>query len=191
MVARGKIRNITGVSLAGKTTLIELFMARRQDLYRSVSLVTRPQRSTEVAGVHFRFCTKPEFEAMIKAGQLLEYVNVWGADYYGTPLAELETATASSKILLAQCEVRGIEQLLSHGLDVRSVFLNVPRAEQVRRYGQRPDSVTTLSQRLDESERERAHFRDLQKRYPERFLMIENSAPVEETYQVVERFLFS
>ena len=52
-------------------------------------MTTRPQSKSEVNGKDYWFVTKEQFEEKLKAGQLLEYANVFG-NMYGTPKDKVE-----------------------------------------------------------------------------------------------------
>jgi len=191
MKHQGKIRNITGVFLAGKNTMVDQLMARRSDVHRSISLTTRPPREYEINGQHYHFCTDEAFEAAVQEGLLLEHAGIWGQHRYGTPLSELQTAQTAGQVLLTQCDVQGLEQLLEGCEDVCSVFLDISRDEQIRRYGNRPGSAETLEERLDGSQRERDHFHRLQQKFSGCLWVVENEKTVEVGYRLVEDFLFN
>ncbi len=58
---------------------------KKNDFQYSISMTTRKQREGEVDGVDYYFRSREEFEAMIEAGEMLEYAEYVG-NYYGTPL---------------------------------------------------------------------------------------------------------
>ncbi len=63
-----------------------LMQDKALDLTLSVSVTTRPRRSSEVDGIHYRFVDRREFERMKADGDLLEWAEVHG-NGYGTPRA--------------------------------------------------------------------------------------------------------
>ena len=84
---RGMILILSSPSGAGKTTLTRMLMQDKAlDLTLSISVTTRPRRSSEVDGIHYRFVDRREFERMKKGGDLLEWAEVHG-NGYGTPRA--------------------------------------------------------------------------------------------------------
>ena len=82
---KGKLIVISGASGVGKGTVLGIMMEKRKDLSFSVSATTRPPRPGEIDGVHYYFITREKFEAMIAAGEFLEY-DAHAANYYGTCL---------------------------------------------------------------------------------------------------------
>ncbi|MBQ6692787.1 MAG: guanylate kinase, partial [Clostridia bacterium] len=66
----------------------------------SVSATTRAPRPGEVEGVSYFFKTKEEFKRMIDAGEFLEYMDVFGMNYYGTPRAYVEEQLALGNDIL-------------------------------------------------------------------------------------------
>ena len=70
---------LSSPSGAGKTTLTRMLMQDKGlDLTLSVSVTTRPRRSSEVDGIHYRFIDRREFDRMRTAGDLLEWAGVFG-----------------------------------------------------------------------------------------------------------------
>src|ERR1700739_3911550 len=96
----GMILILSSPSGAGKTTLTRMLMQDKAlDLTLSVSVTTRPRRSSEVAGIHYRFIDRREFERMKKGGELLEWAEVHG-NGYGTPRAAVEKVLAEGRGML-------------------------------------------------------------------------------------------
>jgi len=57
--------------------------ADRRNVMLSVSVTTRPQRRGEVGGRDYHFIELPKFKKMVKAGELMEWAEVFG-NCYGT-----------------------------------------------------------------------------------------------------------
>ena len=81
---------LSAPSGAGKTTIAKALVKGREDVVFSVSVTTRPSRDNEVDGVDYHFLSEPDFRAMIKADEFVE----WAAN-------ELAGASSSMRILLA------------------------------------------------------------------------------------------
>src|SRR5437763_3912067 len=86
---RGLLFVLSSPSGAGKTTLSRLLMQRMPELSLSVSVTTRPMRPGEIEGRDYFFIDRTRFEAMSKAGELLESATVFDHSY-GTPRAPVE-----------------------------------------------------------------------------------------------------
>ena len=89
MSERGLLIVLSGPSGVGKGTVRKaIFDSEENDFQYSISMTTRKQREGEVDGVDYYFRSREEFEAMIEAGEMLEYAEYVG-NYYGTPLTML------------------------------------------------------------------------------------------------------
>ena len=84
MKKKGLLVVVSGPSGAGKGTICKNFMNNNQDMLISISSTTRNPRENEIDGINYCFVTKQEFENLMHADALLEYVHVFG-NYYGTP----------------------------------------------------------------------------------------------------------
>ncbi len=133
---RGFAVAICAPSGTGKTTVARALVERRQDLHFSVSATTRRPRQGERPGVDYQFVNREEFEAMVAAGQLLEWAEVHG-ELYGTPSANQAEAERLGKLLLLDIDVQGARQLARARPDMVTIFLL-------------PPSFTSLMERLQE-----------------------------------------
>src|SRR5580698_8022309 len=101
---------VSGPSGSGKSTLVEKLL-ELPDTMLSVSCTTRPPRRTEINGKWYNFVTEPDFEKMIERGEFLEYAQVFGKHWYGTPKKWLEEAQAKKKDLVLEIDVQGALQV--------------------------------------------------------------------------------
>src|SRR6058998_4009331 len=81
--ARGLLFIVSAPSGAGKTTLVERLVEQLPNLKMSRSYTSRPARDGEADGVDYNFVSRERFEAMIAAGDFLEWAEVFG-NLYGT-----------------------------------------------------------------------------------------------------------
>ena len=130
---RGMILILSSPSGAGKTTLTRMLMQDQAlDLTLSVSVTTRPRRSSEVDGIHYRFIDRREFERMRKAGDLLEWAEVHG-NGYGTPREPVERVLAQGRDMLFDVDWQGAQQMRERlGDDVVSIFVLPPSMRELR-----------------------------------------------------------
>ena len=154
---RGMILILSSPSGAGKTTLTRMLMQDKAlDLTLSVSVTTRPRRSSEVDGIHYRFVDRREFERMKADADLLEWAEVHG-NGYGTPWAPAEKVLGEGRDMLFDIDWQGAAQVRDRlGDDVVSIFVLPPsmselRARLVRRA---EDSAATIEQRLEAARHE-------------------------------------
>src|SRR4051812_16447977 len=95
---------------AGKTSLSRRLAAEYGDMVLSISATTRPERPGEVDGREYHFRTREAFEALIAAGDLLEWAEVNG-HYYGTPRAPVIAALEAGKDVLFDIDWQGARQI--------------------------------------------------------------------------------
>lgn len=128
---KGKLIVISGASGVGKGTVLGIMMEKRKDLSFSVSATTRPPRPGEIDGVHYYFITREKFEAMIAAGEFLEY-DAHAANYYGTPRAQAEEKQSRGPVLL-DIEPKGAKQVKEKAPDAVLIFIMPPSVQELER----------------------------------------------------------
>lgn len=128
---KGKLIVISGASGVGKGTVLGIMMEKRKDLSFSVSATTRPPRPGEIDGVHYYFITREKFEAMIAAGEFLEY-DAHAANYYGTPRAQAEEKQTHGSVLL-DIEPKGAKQVKEKAPDAVLIFIMPPSVQELER----------------------------------------------------------
>ncbi|MFA9445625.1 guanylate kinase [Egicoccus sp. AB-alg6-2] len=150
MTPRGLLVVIAGPSGVGKGTVHARVRASLPDATLSISVTTRRARPTEVDGVHYHFVDRPAFEAMVAAGELLEWAEYAG-NLYGTPRAQAEAAVADGKVVVLDIEVQGALQVREQAPDALLVFLAPPSfAELERRLRTRgTEDDATVAARLE------------------------------------------
>jgi guanylate kinase len=156
---------VSAPSGAGKTTLVEA-IRQTPNLFYSVSCTTRPPRSGEIDGEHYRFLSDADFRQRIDAGDFLEHARVHG-DYYGTlrgpvlnnlnkgvdVLVDIDIQGAAS---IRNCDDPIIRQALS------DVFIMPPDLEELRRRLRKrgTESAQQIESRLATAAREMELWRD-------------------------------
>jgi guanylate kinase len=162
---RGMILILSSPSGAGKTTLTRMLMQDKAlDLTLSVSVTTRPRRSSEVDGIHYRFIDRREFDRMEKGGDLLEWAEVHG-NFYGTPREPVEKVLAQGRDMLFDVDWQGARQMRERlGDDVVSIFVLPPSMRELRARLERraEDSAGSIGKRLDNAKREIERWRNYQ-----------------------------
>jgi guanylate kinase len=160
---RGMILILSSPSGAGKTTLTRMLMQDKAlDLTLSVSVTTRPRRSSEVDGIHYRFVDRREFERMKADGDLLEWAEVHG-NGYGTPSAPTERVMGEGRDMLFDIDWQGAAQVRDRlGDDVVSIFVLPPSMTELRHRLERraEDSAATIEQRLEAARHEIERWRN-------------------------------
>jgi guanylate kinase len=148
---------LSSPSGAGKTTLTRMLLQTKElDLTLSISVTTRPRRSSEVDGIHYNFITKKQFEAMRDAGELLEWAEVHG-NYYGTPREPVERVLVQGRDVLFDIDYQGTQQVRQKASnDVVTIFILPPSMKELQARLERraEDSTETIAKRLDNARNE-------------------------------------
>lgn len=146
---------VSGPSGSGKSTLVQKILQLPGTML-SVSCTTRPPRNTERDGKWYNFVTEEEFQQMVARGDFLEYAQVFGKHWYGTPRKWLDQARAQKKDLVLEIDVQGALQVKRKVPDAMAVFVLPPsRAElekRIRARGQ--DSEDEIQRRLERARQE-------------------------------------
>ena len=146
---KNRLLVISGPSGAGKTTLIEKLLARRNDLALLKSYTTRKPRRDEN---EYHYTDTAPFEKMIREDAFAEYSRYSG-NYYGTPLRELNEIFAAGKMPVLNIDVKGFRKLkrrLAESTEITSVFLLPSSAavlyQRLRRRGETGSELITRLQ---------------------------------------------
>jgi guanylate kinase len=152
---QGRLFIVSAPSGAGKTTLVERLVEQVPHLRMSRSYTSRPVRPGEVHGVDYNFVTRERFEAMIAAGEFLEWAEVFG-NLYGTRAADTEALRQAGFDVMLVIDVQGARQVRSLGLDMSTVFVMPPSATVLegRLRGRSKDSEADIQRRLRVSREE-------------------------------------
>jgi guanylate kinase len=130
---RGLMFVLSSPSGAGKTTLSRMLLEADDRVDLSISVTTRPKRPGEIDGRHYHFIDAKRFEAMVKAGDLLEWAEVFGHSY-GTPRAPVEQALSGGHDVLFDIDWQGTQQLREKApKDLVSVFVLPPSIPELER----------------------------------------------------------
>ncbi|MDO5604437.1 MAG: guanylate kinase [Paracoccus sp. (in: a-proteobacteria)] len=152
---------LSSPSGAGKSTLARRLISWDPTLAFSVSATTRPARAGEIDGQHYHFITRPEFAAMVAAGDMLEHAEVFG-NLYGSPRGPVEAAMLAGRDTLFDVDWQGGQQIRASvlGAHVVSIFILPPSmAELERRLVSRgQDAPEVIAGRMDKSRGEISHW---------------------------------
>jgi guanylate kinase len=150
---------VSGPSGSGKSTLVEKIL-ELPGTTLSISCTTRQPRKTEVNGRWYNFVTESEFQQMVARGDFLEYAQVFGKNWYGTPKKSVEDALAQKRDLVLEIDVQGALQVKHKLPGAVAVFVLPPsRAElenRIRARGQ--DSEDEIARRLERARQEMLNY---------------------------------
>jgi guanylate kinase len=146
---------VSGPSGSGKSTLVQKILELPGTML-SVSCTTRAPRKTESAGKWYNFISEAEFQQMVARGEFLEYAQVFGKNWYGTPRKSLDDALAQKKDLVLEIDVQGALQAKQKLPGAVAVFVLPPsRQDLERRIRERGlDSEDEIRRRLERARQE-------------------------------------
>jgi len=159
---RGLMLVLSSPSGAGKSTIARNLLENDKGFELSVSVTTRPRRSSEIDGVHYHFKSRREFDYLRDNDELLEWAEVHG-NFYATPRAPAERAMNEGRDMLFDIDWQGAEQLREKMQgDIVSVFILPPSMAELKVRLQRraEDDAETIARRLANARREIEHWRD-------------------------------
>ena len=159
--ARGLLFIVSAPSGAGKTTLVERLVEQLPNLKMSRSYTSRLARDGEADVVDYNFVSRERFEAMIAAGDFLEWADVVG-NLYGTRANDTERLLEEGFDVVLVIDVQGARKVRAAGLDTTTVFVMPPSfAELEHRLRSRSkDSEEAIQRRLEVARGEVAAFVD-------------------------------
>jgi guanylate kinase len=158
---------LSSPSGAGKTTLSRKLLAADPGVELSISVTTRKQRPGEVDGRDYHFIDATRFDAMVEAGELLEWAQVFG-HRYGTPRAPVEAALARGRDVLFDIDWQGTQQLQEQqlekktGRDLVSIFVLPPSVPDLERRlrTRAQDSDEVIHARMAKAADEMSHWHE-------------------------------
>jgi guanylate kinase len=146
---------VSGPSGSGKSTLVQKILEVPGTML-AVSSTTRPPRKTESDGKWYNFVSEAEFKRMVGQGEFLEYAQVFGKNWYGTPLKALDQALEQKKDLVLEIDVQGALQVKQKLPGAIAVFVMPPSCAdlevRIRERGQ--DSEDEIRRRLERARQE-------------------------------------
>jgi guanylate kinase len=150
---------ISGLSGAGKDSVIQRMRERRFPFHFVVTATDRPPRADEVHGRDYYFYSTAEFERMIADGELLEHARVYD-DYKGIPKAHVRTALDSGQDAVVRVDVQGVGTIKKLIPSAITIFLTCESEEELvtRLRARRTESAEALQRRLEAAREEMRHM---------------------------------
>ncbi len=146
---------ISAPSGGGKTTLTRELMSRFPNSRRSISVTTRPARSTEIPDQDYVFLSNEDFDDLVKKNSLAEWANVHGSRY-GTTKQYIDSALAEGAILFLTLDVQGAASIKSAYPNALTFFVKPPDFDvlesRLRKRG--TENEDDIRRRLENARRE-------------------------------------
>jgi len=95
-------------------------------------MTTRSPRGSEVDGVDYYFVSKEEFEKRISNDEFLEYAQVHGDNYYGTPKDKVEVVLKKGEDIILEIDIQGalkVKEKMPEGI---FIFVMPPSMRELR-----------------------------------------------------------
>lgn len=128
----GLLLVVSGPAGVGKGTIDTELMKRNPRIKMSVSATTRAPRPGETDGVHYFFKTPEEFEQMIRDDAFLEYMHVFGMNYYGTPKAYVCEQLQAGNHVILEIDVQGARKVKETFPNAVRIFIAPPSMETLK-----------------------------------------------------------
>jgi guanylate kinase len=150
---------VSSPSGGGKGTLVQRVL-RHGNLSYSVSYTTRAPRNGEVEGREYFFVTPEKFDAMVAAGEFLEWAHVHGK-LYGTSREQVFRDVQEGRDIILEVDVQGAESVRELVTDSVSIFILPPSVEILRQrlVARGTDSPEELELRLRNAPAELKHYK--------------------------------
>jgi len=151
----GLLLVVSGPSGVGKTSIVHEVVRRFSGDF-SISATTRTAGPGEIDGRDYHFIDQTRFQQMIDANEFLEYAQVFGRSWYGTPRAPILASLAAGRVIGLDIDVQGAEQIRAKHPDMFGIFILPPSEDDLlRRLRTRArEDEAAIERRLAESTRE-------------------------------------
>ena len=146
-VSPSRLVVLAGPSGVGKGTIVRELLRRHPEVWLSVSATTREPRPGELDGVHYHFVSHAEFRRMREEGDLLEWAEVFGMNFYGTPRLPVQEHLEEGRPVLLEVDLDGARQVRRTAPDALQVFVLPPSFEELQRRLEGRGTETPESQR--------------------------------------------
>ena len=129
----GHIIVISGPSGAGKGTVVKKLLEKNKKMALSISMTTREPRNGEINGKDYFYVTKSEFLKQIDKGNFLEFANVYGTDYYGTPKDKVMEYINKGIDVILEIDINGALQVKEKNPETIFIFIMPPSMKELKK----------------------------------------------------------
>jgi len=181
-----KLFIISGLSGAGKDSVIEGLKKSGAEFNWVVTTTTRPMRQGETEGNPYHFISKEDFEEKIKNGGFLEWAKVYD-NYYGTQKKDVEFLLESGKPTILKIDCQGAKIVKDKIKEVKVIFIVPPSMEilEQRLRGRGTDSEDAIQKRLSVAREEMETIKEWD------FVVVNEEGKLDETVEKTKKIIFS
>jgi guanylate kinase len=156
----GNLFVVAAPSGAGKSSLVKALIEADAAVRPSVSHTTRAPRGQERHGCEYHFVGNAAFDAMIAAGDFLEWAEVHG-NRYGTSRQAIEARMAAGGDVVLEIDWQGALQIRRRFANAALIFVLPPNWDELRARltGRGEDSASVIELRLRNARQELAQAR--------------------------------
>ena len=157
---RGLLIVLSSPSGAGKSTISRMLLESDPEITMSISATTRPKRPGERDDVDYHFVDDAEFDAMIAAGEFVEWATVFG-HRYGTPKVPVKGALRDGRDIMFDIDWQGARQLEpDFGEHLVTIFLLPPSMSELERrlHARGTDTGAVIADRMRRAADEISHW---------------------------------
>jgi len=161
---RGLLIVLSSPSGAGKSTIARMLLEADPQITMSISATTRPKRPGERDDVDYHFVDDAGFDAMVAAGEFVEWAYVFG-HRYGTPKAPVKQALREGRDILFDIDWQGARQLEpDFGEHLVTIFLLPPSMGELERRltARGTDTEEVIAERMRRAADEIDHWAEYQ-----------------------------
>lgn len=128
---KGNVFIISGPSGAGKGTIVEEILKKRNDLFLSISATSRKPREGEIDGESYFFITKEEFKEQIDKSLFLEHSFHYD-NYYGTYKKTVKDKISKGINVILEIDINGAKQIKENS-DCILIFVLPPSINELKK----------------------------------------------------------
>ena len=123
---------LSGTAGSGKDSVVRRMQERGIPFEFIVTCTTRPPRPGEENGRDYFFVSDPEFQELIRRGDLLEHAEVYGHQY-GNSKTRVRQALAAGRDALLRIDVQGVDTIRRKCPEAVTIFLAASSEEELTR----------------------------------------------------------
>jgi len=174
---------ISGLSGAGKDSVVRTLQKRGLPFHFVVTATSRPKREEEIDGKDYLFVSEQDFEEMIAHDELLEHALVYG-QHKGVPKTQVREALASGKDVIMRLDVQGAAAIREKYPDAILIFIAVSEKVLLQRLQSRQtESAEQLQLRRETARQEYARVSEFD------YVVVNEDGLLDETADTVEAII--